>query len=542
MLERLKKDLAAVFDDNLHTRKWHNLADYLIIAMILLSTAEIFLSTFDVAPTLRHILFWVDIITLVFFTIEVSLRIWVAPLSNPKYRGWKGRLRYCFSFHGFLDWVSTFPYYLQWFLPIPIAWVKVLRVSRVTRLFRLSRYTKSWRLLSDSIREKRHELLISMQFLILVTFALSLILYFCEHDAQPEEYANAGNTTAWAFAQYIGDPGGFGDTPPVTLAGRIIACIVGLLGIAIVAVPAGILGAGFTEAIERESHREELDENREKLRLSFEPKLDRPTGLRVKPPFRTVIDIQARQSMTANNIINAVNDTPGFRLINLAATIPFAQNPSDRLAVEHFGNNRPYGQMIDRGSRVTIIAPASFIDPCSGYFAYYLAELGGFNYISREIGAVAPYTSFHLLSDDTLAADPAAAEYLADLKALTDRAGSWTLSFLVASGAAEPEYPTQLHFGTGTAKGDESVGQLIADKEAYTRFYTDVSTTFEKDFDLRTDGGKYHASHNNTLTVRRLAPGSGHIILRMAWSACLWDPRRLSMAKALADCINRNLL
>ena len=136
-IKRLKEDLAAVFDDNLHTKKWHNIADWLIISLIIISTLEIFLSTFDIDPKLRRVLFWVDIGILIFFTVEVTLRIWVAPLINPKFCGWKGRLRYCFTFHGFIDVVSTYPFYIQWLIPFPIVWVRSLRMSRTVRLFRV---------------------------------------------------------------------------------------------------------------------------------------------------------------------------------------------------------------------------------------------------------------------------------------------------------------------------------------------------------------------------------------------------------------------
>ena len=120
-LDKLKLNLARVFDDNLHTQQWHNIVDSIIIFIILLSTAEIFISTFDIDPQLRRILWWVDVITLIFFTIEVALRIWVAPVINPKYKGLKGRIKYCFTFYGALDILSTFPFYLQWIIPLPVS-------------------------------------------------------------------------------------------------------------------------------------------------------------------------------------------------------------------------------------------------------------------------------------------------------------------------------------------------------------------------------------------------------------------------------------
>lgn len=538
----LKQHLAAVFDDDLHTRKWHNVADYIIIAMILLSTFEIFLSTFDIDPTLRQVLFWVDIVTLIFFTVEVSLRIWVAPVVNPKYKGWKGRLKYCFSFHGFIDVISTYPFYLQWLIPFPIAWIKALRMSRTVRLFRVSRYMKSWRLLTEAIKEKRRELLISMQFLLIITFILSLMLFYTEHDAQPDVYHNGFSSVLWAFAQYIGDPGGFGDAPPITVFGKVIACIVGLLGIAIVAVPAGILGAGFTETIEKEAAKTKLSENADKLRSMFERKLDRPTGFQVVKPYCTLNSIQARMGMTEADVIEAANETPGFRIVNLAETIPVDKNPTDRLAVEHFQANRPYGMLIDRNSPFTIVAPSNYIDPCSGYFAYYLAAIGGFNYISREIGQFAPARSFYLCKDG----EPSEGEkeYFDDLRKLISRPDAWTLTYLIASGGNEPEYPTQLHFTTGAAKGDETVGDLIADKDTYRRFYDDFATLLKSDYSLEADNGRYHDSSNQSIFWRAkgMTHGCNHIILRMAWSVALWDSRRLAIARDLADAINRDIL
>lgn len=262
-LNKLKLNLARVFDDNLHTQQWHNIVDSIIIFIILLSTAEIFISTFDIDPQLRRILWWVDVITLIFFTIEVALRIWVAPVINPKYNGLKGRIKYCFTFYGALDILSTFPFYLQWIIPLPVSAFKLLRTARVVRIMRIGRYSKSFGILTSAIKEKKKELIVSMQFLLVITIILSLILFFAEHEAQPDVYKNGFISVIWAFAQYIGDPGQFADTPPITGLGRIIACVVGLLGIAIVAVPTGIIAAGFTEALEKEANHENVVRNSE---------------------------------------------------------------------------------------------------------------------------------------------------------------------------------------------------------------------------------------------------------------------------------------
>lgn len=545
-INTFKQHLAAVFDDDLHTKKWHNIVDILIIALILISTIEIFISTFDIDPDLRRILFWIDMVILFFFTIEVSLRIWVAPLVDPKFKGWKGRLRYCFTFHGFIDIISTYPFYFQWLLPFPIAWLTTFRTFRVVRLFRVSRYMKSWRLLDKTFKAKKRELIISTQFLIVITLILSLILYFCEHDRQPDVYDNGFSSVLWAFGQYIGDPGGFAEKPPVTGFGKFIACIVGILGIAIVAVPAGILGSGFTEAIEHEQDEEKLTLNRSKLSSMFQRKLDRPTGFYALNFYRSFADIQARTGMTERDIIETVEQTPGYRVINLASTIPVENQPTDRLAVEHFLLNRSYGVCIDRGSRVTIISSASVIDPGGGTFAFYIALIGGFNFISREVGNRAIYRPLYKKSPDE-EYTPAELSFYQDLEKLMKRPGAWSFDILPSSGSQEPEYDTRFHFGIGNPKGEESLGGndlLIHDRATFKDFYSSFSRIMEEKFDIKCDAGRYHSTAHPTMWPRVLdiSEDANCVILRTAWSVLLWNDKRLLIAKTIAECISRYIL
>ncbi len=536
--ESFKMKLARVFDDNLHTRKWHNIVDWLIIVMILVSTTEIFLSTFDLDPELRKILKWVDIGTLIFFTIEISLRIWVAPCLNPAFKGWKGRLKYCFTFYGAIDVLSTFPFYLQWIFPLPVTAFKLLRTARAVRTMRIGRYSKSFSLLSNAIKEKRRELIVSMQFLIVITIILSLVLFFCEHDAQPDVYKNGFISVIWAFAQYIGDPGQFADTPPITGFGRVIACIVGLLGIAIVAVPAGIIGAGFTEALEKEANRANVTKNAAKLHGAFQRKLDRPSRFQVTPPFKTFNYLQARLGLKLDEIVDAVNESesPRFRLVSTGTTIPKAKMATDELAVEHFITNRPYGLCIDRRSRITIVSPSSNVDAGIGNFAFYVALIGNFNYISREIGTAAPYQSVFINNPDDEAEEYK--DFAADLEMLASRPGAWTLTLIVASGALEPEYPEQLHFAVGGKRGDETLdgeNLLINDKETYRKIYEEMSKVMKEELDLNSNHQRYHDTSNKRMVLRNInAPEANHIVLRIEWHKVLWDERRILLATNIA--------
>ena len=543
-MTKLQQRLARMFDDNLHTEQWKNYVDYLIMFMILLSTVEVFMSTFGWGPTMRRVLYVVDVITLVFFTVEVALRIWTAPQLFPAGSAWKSRLRYCTSFYGIIDLLSTVPFYAQWLIPMPVSAFKALRTFRIIRLFRITRYLRSFKLLTGAIASKRHELVISSQFLVIVTIILSLILYYAEHEVQPEVYNDGFVSVIWAFAQYIGDPGEFAANPPITSVGKVVACLVGIMGIAIVAVPAGIIGAGFTEALEEDKHTETIRTNAENLRGVFQRKLDRPSGYQVIPPYRTVEDVKALLNMKDDNLNDAVDHGPGYRLVNLAASIPPDRYISDRIAIEHFPINRSYGCMIDRGSKVTIINPTAYIDVGMSNWPFYLALIGGFNYISREVGQRAPSRSYYTF--DNKEDIPGLVEFTADLEQLLNRSEAWGVTILAASGALEPSYPTNIHLTIGGPKGDTRMAGddlMVHDETTYKKYHDDVEREMREQFDLKTDHQVYHASNTPRLFLRKihLNDDVNNVIMRIEWELMLWNPLRIKIAKTLAKIIAEDL-
>ena len=118
--QQFKKAIAAALDDDKNT-KVDRAVDAVIISLIVISTIEIFLSTFaGVNEKIGGVLNFIDIFTTIVFTIEVTLRIWLAGDIKPEYKGFKGRLKYCFSFYGLIDILATYPFYLGLFFPIRI--------------------------------------------------------------------------------------------------------------------------------------------------------------------------------------------------------------------------------------------------------------------------------------------------------------------------------------------------------------------------------------------------------------------------------------
>ena len=535
-IEKFRHELNRVFDDNLHTKQWHNYVDYAIIGLIVISTVEVFLSTYDgIVEKYSKWLHFVDYYTTIFFTIEVTLRIWCADLLDEKYKGFWGRVKYCFSFYGMIDILSTYPFYLNFFVKIPYTALKALRIARLLRIFR---YMKAFSILKRAIIAKKQEMVVSLQFLCIVTLILSFILFFVEHEVQPEVYNNGWKSVVWAFAQYIGDPGGFAETPPISLVGRLIACVIGILGIAIFAVPAGLIGSAFTEVMDADREEEEIKGYINRILHSFKFVKDQQhTNLFCVPRYHAIETVVTRKFIPQADIIKAVEASDCLHLCNLAMSVHRQDNPDDSIVIVNYFKNRPYGCCIDRGSKVTIVFTSGYTEPLTGWFAYHIAKLGGFNYVSKEI-EVDPdnqVTYYNIENEDDC---PNMKLFLDDIRQFAEREGSWVIPILEATGPKSR--PHQIHFCYNTRKKDESYDDpdaLISDYEAFDKAYTRMEEVMDQKFNYKCDKnywygiqkGKnigYHVNAANCFTLR---------VEAYLW---IFNSGYVDVAKTIADVFN----
>lgn len=263
-----------------------------------------------------------------------------------------------------------------------------------------SKRANSFKLFWKAIKGSGRDIWTSLQVILVITFFFAIIFYIFEHQAQPEEYGFF-QSIWWALLRYIGDPGKFAQVAPVTIVGRVIAMLIGILGILIFAIPAGVIGARFRKAIDDDKRKTELNDYRKRMKKSFRREENKTLrayldtlpdkgGEKFKimnfvPLNRTISRMQVFQSLDTRDVMDVCHEFDEFRLKNLAQAVPAEEEPVDRLIVEHFPINTIYGCCIDRGSKVTIFSTSSCNELGTGWFSYYLAKFGGFNYISKDL-------------------------------------------------------------------------------------------------------------------------------------------------------------
>ena len=515
-----KKKVADVFAENPDATSsvWIKRINNIIIGLIVVSTLGVFLSTFAVLKRYSYVFSIIEVVTVVCFTIEIILRIWTADLLDEKYKGFMGRLRYCCSFYGFVDLVSVVPFYINLFLPTPSTSLRIMRVFRFMRLFH---NMKSSRLLFNAISSKKNELTITLSFLTLLTVILSVLLYFVEHEAQPDQCENGWQTFVWAFAKYLGDPGKIADFTLQTPAANFIAFIVGILGVAIFAVPTGIISSGITEALEDRKREEELNEYRHRMQKVFRRQVNKTlrgyldtlpdkggknlSTLNFVPQRIPLSRIQIRQGMEMKDIFDVCQKFPEFRMKNLAEAISSEEHPQENFVVEHCPKNRPYGCAIDRNSKVTIVSTSSFTENGTGWFTYYLAKLGGFNYISKDV-EVDPdeLDSFFNISDEPLYDKKTRKYYeekhdkkalsiidqkeenrnafFEDLKKMVSGEDSWVILF--AAHIKSSMNKSDFHFADAKKDGSDST---VRQPKVYQNLLGQLSGMLQKDYALTSD-------------------------------------------------------
>lgn len=228
----------------------NKLYDGISIIALLLNLFCAFAVTFeDMMERYGTLLLTIEAVTTFFFAVDYVLRLVSSKELFPHESDGRAAIKYVLSFSGIIDLLSFLPYYLPVFFPAGTAVFKMFRIARILRLFRINSYYDQLNVITEILSRKRQQLMASVFIIVILMMAASLCMYSVEHDAQPKVFQNAFSGIWWSASTLL--TVGYGDIYPVTTLGKILGIVIAFLGVGMVAIPTGIISAGFVEQYQR---------------------------------------------------------------------------------------------------------------------------------------------------------------------------------------------------------------------------------------------------------------------------------------------------
>jgi voltage-gated potassium channel len=220
-----------------------------LVLLILINLAAIILESVpDLEARYSKLFLAIEVVSLIVFTVEYFLRLWVAPEHEPHQHLHNGRARfkYALSLAGIVDLLAVLPF---WFAPLLPVDARSVLVFRVFRFLKLARYSPGVRSLLDALYDERRALLGCLLILLGATVIAASVMHVAERHAQPDKLGTIPDAMWWAIVT-LGTIG-YGDVVPVTMLGKVIASFTVFLGLIMVALPVGIVATAFADAIHR---------------------------------------------------------------------------------------------------------------------------------------------------------------------------------------------------------------------------------------------------------------------------------------------------
>ena len=241
-----------------------------VLAIVINLTVSITLTFDPVEAALVPLLRGIEEVTYLIFGVDFVFRVMTAKFLYPGRSDAGAVGKYLSSFTGLVDLMSFLPYYLPVFFPAGLTAFRMFRVVRIFRLFRINVYYDSLNVITEVIVSQKQQLMSSVFIILVLMVASSLCMYSIEHEAQPEVFQNAFSGIWWSVSTLL--TVGYGDIYPITTLGRIFSIIITFLGVGMVAIPTGIISAGFVDQYSRVKRLSEYGSDRDvnfiKVRLA----------------------------------------------------------------------------------------------------------------------------------------------------------------------------------------------------------------------------------------------------------------------------------
>lgn len=273
MTQNYRKEIARILSvDGNH--RYSRFVDIFLIILISLNVLAIILESIETFEQRYHNHFVVfETFSVLIFSVEYLLRIW----SSVEFIGFenktplKARLSYMTTPLAIIDLVAILPFYLMILFPIDL---RFLRVVRLLRVFKLTRYSGAMNLVLSVFKEEANAFFAAFFVLIMLLILASSGIYVLEHEIQPDRFGSIPDAMWWAMATLT--TVGYGDVVPITAMGKFFGSVITIIGMGMVALPAGILASGFADQIHRRRtlYEERLEQVLEDGKLTQTEQLD----------------------------------------------------------------------------------------------------------------------------------------------------------------------------------------------------------------------------------------------------------------------------
>lgn len=214
----------------------------------------IFESHESIRKAYGNFFYYFELLSILIFSFEYIYRISYSFIK----KGMKGSVNYIFSFFGLIDLISILPFYLNQFINLDGRFLRILRLFRLTRIFKFGRNSNSLKLFTKALISVKEQLLFTLFLSALTILFSSSAIYYLENEAQPEKFSSITESVWWATISLA--TVGYGDVYPITVGGKIFATIISLVGIGVVAIPTGVISASFVEEIYKERIKRKEDQ------------------------------------------------------------------------------------------------------------------------------------------------------------------------------------------------------------------------------------------------------------------------------------------
>jgi len=222
---------------------------YTLVVLIILNVLAVVLeSVQSIRDAVGELFFWFEALSVAIFTVEYVLRIWsgVESANRSYHRPVLGRVQYAIQPLILIDLIVILPFYFSFLFGIDL---RILRVMRLLRVFKLTRYSGAWSMFAAVIHGQRRPLIMAGYLLAITLVMAASLMYLAENEAQPVAFANIPAAMWWGLVTLT--TVGYGDVTPITSIGKVLGAAVTILGIGMYALPAGILASGFMQELNR---------------------------------------------------------------------------------------------------------------------------------------------------------------------------------------------------------------------------------------------------------------------------------------------------